>query len=735
MNDASAVESSLLTGSHRSAAAAPTPPLAGLLVVELGERMGAAVCGSLLAQLGADVAIVERSGVPARDKWASRAANTLGKRSLLVRTGDAGDDAFLDELLRAADIVLMSSDVSPGYRHKPHPEQIVCDVTAFGASGPLAGKPYSDVLVQAVAGLADTTGDPDAEPSRIGFPFCEVSAGIYAAAAVLVAQRVRRTRGFGQHIDVALFDCAVGALSTFLPFHAVGKAATRAGNRHSLAAPWNAYRASDGWVLICTATDEQWSRLCKLIGQPALAQRAGFATNAERVSRRGEVDDTLQQWAATLTVEQCIERLTTNDIACGPILTLDQLATESNLLHRKMVRRIFDPAGPGEITIPGSPLAVSLPTAADDSRVPAPDEHRAYLKTLVSSRKRPALPHQDAGKALPLAGMRVVEIGQYTTAPLVGRQLGALGAEVFKIEPPGGEGSRAWPPTQGNRGYFFAFSNSDKRSLELDLRRQDHLDSFTALLKTADVLVENLKPGSLARLGFGRKELLEINPRLVYCGISGFGASSSYPGRPAFDTVVQAMSGFMDLTRAGGVPTKAGISAADIVGGEFGLLSILAALEMRDQTGRGQMLDVSMQDAAVSATASLWNEMPRGQGAAFVRCADGYICIEAGETDAVSALGRLGQSPATAARMTRGTLVEAALKAGMAAAPVRSVSEVALCEQTAARKLILEQRGEDDRLWPLLNSPLRLGLTPPEVKRPIGELGEANEELRLMGNR
>jgi len=118
-----------------------------------------------------------------------------------------------------------------------------------------------------------------------------------------------------------------------------------------------------------------------------------------------------------------------------------------------------------------------------------------------------------------------------------------------------------------------------------------------------------------------------------------------------------------------------------------------------------------------------------------VRCADGYICIEAGETDAVSALGRLGQSPATAARMTRGTLVEAALKAGMAAAPVRSVSEVALCEQTAARKLILEQRGEDDRLWPLLNSPLRLGLTPPEVKRPIGELGEANEELRLMGNR
>jgi crotonobetainyl-CoA:carnitine CoA-transferase CaiB-like acyl-CoA transferase len=191
----------------------------------------------------------------------------------------------------------------------------------------------------------------------------------------------------------------------------------------------------------------------------------------------------------------------------------------------------------------------------------------------------------------------------------------------------------------------------------------------------------------------------------------------------------------MDLTRANGVPTKAGISAADIVGGEFGLLSILAALEMRDQTGRGQTLDISMQDAAVSATASLWNGMPRGECAAFARCADGYACIETEEAEVTAALGRLGLTPATAARMTRETLVEAARRVGIMAAPVCSVSEVALCEQTSARKLIIEQRGEDDRVWPLLNSPLRLGLTPPEVKRPIGELGEANEALRLMGNR
>lgn len=717
------------------AAVEKAPPLQGLLVVEYGERLGAAVCGTLLAQLGADVVLVERPGVPDHHKWSSPAANAAGKRSVVIDASNATDRALLDDLLRAADVVVRSSDLSTHANHPATtPEQIVCDITAFGQNGPLSGKPYSDALVQAIAGLADTTGDPDAAPCLVGLPFCEVSAGIYAAAATLVAHRVRRTRGIGQSIDIALYDCAVGALSTFLPFHAIGKAVTRSGNRHSLAAPWNAYRASDGWVLICTATDEQWRRLCTLIQQPGLAQREGFVTNAERITRRGEVDEILHHWTATLTVAQCIEQLSASDIACGPIYTLAQLATESNLLHRKMIRQIVDAKDGREISLPGSPLAASLPTAIAHFRIPKPDEHRAWLQALIASRKRLPAAKQNANPALPLAGLRVLEIGQYTTAPLVGRQLGALGAEVFKIEPPGGEGSRGWPPTQGNQGYFFAFSNSDKKSLEMDLRNADHRESFIALLKTADVLVENLKPGALARLGFGPKELTAFNPRLIYCGISGFGASSSYPGRPAFDTVVQAMSGFMDLTRANGIPMKAGISAADITGGGFGLLAILAALELRDQTGHGQMLDISMQDAAVAATTSLWHGKPRAEQVFFVRCVDGYACIETLESCVDTALNWLKLTSATVTQMTREAFVTLANNANITAVAVHSVSEVARSEQTAARQLILEKVGNDGRQWPLLNSPLRLSLTPPQVCRPIGDLGEANGELP-RGNR
>src|SRR5262249_30416090 len=151
-------------------------------------------------------------------------------------------------------------------------------------------------------------------------------------------------------------------------------------------------------------------------------------------------------------------------------------------------------------------------------------------------------------------------------------------------------------------GYFFTFSNSDKKSLMMDLRGAQDKAAFRELLQSADLLVENLKPGSLARLGFGAAQLAEINPRLVYCSISGFGADSAYPQRAAFDTVVQAMSGFMDPTRVEGTPIKAGISAADIVGGTYGLLAILAALEQRERTGRGQYIDISMQDVACWST-------------------------------------------------------------------------------------------------------------------------------------
>lgn len=721
-----------------ASAATGAAPLPRLLVAECGERIGVAACGSLLAQLGAEVVLIEPRQRRAAHKWCNRPVTAAGKRSVALDPHAAHDAPLLDELLRCSDVVLLSSDVSPAPVRDWHPQQIVCDITAFGTTGPLAGLPYSDALVQAASGIADTTGDPAGSPTPVGFPILEFCTGIYAAAAVVAALRVRRLHGFGQPIEIALFDCAVSTLSTFLPFHVVGEVVTRAGNRHSLAAPWNAYRAADGWVLICTATDEHWRRLCATIRRPELGRAEGYATNAERVARRAEVDALVQQWVSTQTVRECIECLSAIEIACGPIVTVEQLARDENLLRRRMIRRVRDPSSGHEVAVPGSPLKASRSPGRAPDRIPRPDEDRAYIAALCETRMIAQPPFGSAEAApRPLAGLRVIEIGQFTTAPLVARQLGALGAEVLKVESPGGEGSRGWPPGQGDQGYFFTFSNSDKRSLMLDLRDQRDKAAFRALLQTGDVLVENLKPGSLARLGFDAEQLAAINPRLVYCGVSGFGADSVYPGRPAFDTVVQAMSGFMDLTRVGGTPTKAGISAADIVGGEFALLAILAALEHRDRTGHGQALDISMQDVAAWVTQTTWNTAA-AQSVAAVRCADGFALVECEEAQLARGLARhdvrFGSGLAAAQGFPRTAFVALAQRAGFAAAPALSVTEVAESGQAGERQLIISSIGDDGRKWPLLNSPLRLKLTSPVVAKPIGKLGEANEEvIRTLG--
>src|SRR4051812_16273309 len=148
-------------------------PLAGVLVVEHGERLGAAICGTLLAQLGAEVVFVERSRATGNTDTNVRALRAIGKHSLLLQAGAPDDDRLAAALVSAADIVIASSDTSRLPDYDGRPEQILSDVTAFGASGPLAGLPYTDGLVQALSGVADTTGDPEGAPALIGLPFCE----------------------------------------------------------------------------------------------------------------------------------------------------------------------------------------------------------------------------------------------------------------------------------------------------------------------------------------------------------------------------------------------------------------------------------------------------------------------------------------------------------------------------------------------------------------------------------
>ena len=349
---------------------------------------------------------------------------------------------------------------------------------------------------------------------------------------------------------------------------------------------------------------------------------------SDRLQRVDEVDAALQEWVGRNTIVRCLAVLAAARIPSGSVTAVDRYPREVNLDHRGMIRRLRDPASSREVFVPASPLRMTDTPGISPSRIPAPDADRSEVTRLASQSRAP-MPIRGSGQApaLPLACVRVIEIGHYTTAPLSARHLANLGADVIKVEPPTGEEMRSWSPAKKGIGYFFAFNNSGKRSLALDLETEEGLTILRDLIARSDVLIENLKPGALAKRGFSADELLRLNPRLVYCAVSGFGADSAYPGRAAFDTVIQAMSGIMDLTRAGEVPVKTGISCADIIGAQMAVAAVLGALEARDRFGVGQVIDLSMQDCTAWVTMPLWGKARTASQPTIVKANDGFVVV------------------------------------------------------------------------------------------------------------
>ena len=190
----------------------------------------------------------------------------------------------------------------------------------------------------------------------------------------------------------------------------------------------------------------------------------------------------------------------------------------------------------------------------------------------------------------PLAGVRVLEFGQFAAGPYATLLLGDWGADVVKVEPPGGESLRGWPPmVSGPDGQYslnFASVNRNKRSIVLDLKDEKSQDTAWRLIENADILLENYRPGVMRRLGFGYEEASKRNPRLVYCSVSGYGQTGPYAQRGAFDVAVQGMSGMMSVTgEREGPPAKCGVPVADFGTATMAALACVVALRSAEQTG------------------------------------------------------------------------------------------------------------------------------------------------------
>jgi CoA:oxalate CoA-transferase len=197
-----------------------------------------------------------------------------------------------------------------------------------------------------------------------------------------------------------------------------------------------------------------------------------------------------------------------------------------------------------------------------------------------------------------LAGLRVLEMTQVLSGPFGGQILADLGAEVIKLEPPGGDLARAMQPHFiGDDSVYFISLNRNKRSVAVDLKKPEGAALVRRLMARCDVVLENNRPGVLDRLGLKAGELRKENPRLIWCAITGFGQDGPYRDKPAYDMIVQALSGGMSLTgEPGGPPVRAGIPVGDIAAGMYAVIAILSALNRRHATGQGETIDISMLD-------------------------------------------------------------------------------------------------------------------------------------------
>lgn len=210
----------------------------------------------------------------------------------------------------------------------------------------------------------------------------------------------------------------------------------------------------------------------------------------------------------------------------------------------------------------------------------------------------------------PLNGIRVLEFAQIAAGPFAGSLFADLGADVVKVErPDGGDGMRNWPPIiKGEHGEDvsgnFASVNRNKRSITLDVKNPDEMRRFYELVATADVFIENYRPGVPKRLGLGYEELRKHNPRIVYCSISGYGQSGPYAGKGAFDVTVQAISGVMSVTgEEDGPPVKCGVPIGDFGAGLYGAFTSLAAVMQARETGQGAYIDCSMLGSLIGMAA------------------------------------------------------------------------------------------------------------------------------------
>ena len=379
-------------------------PLNGNRVLDLSRVLAGPYCTMVLGDLGADVIKIESPEGDETRGWGPPFAGSAGgesayylcvnrnKRGLVVNFKTEEGRAIIRELAQQSDVLV--ENFRPGTLSRfsldfesisaINPRLIYCSITGFGHTGPLRDRPGYDFMIQAMGGIMSITGEPSGEPMKVGVAVADLFAGQNAVIAILAALQARTQTGRGQHLDISLFDSQLGMLANVASNYLIsGNLPKRYGNAHANIVPYQSFQASDAWFVITVGNDNQFARLCEVIGKLELAQDSRFVTNAGRVQNRDELIAILSPIFLQRTAGEWLAMLETVGIPCGPINTLDKVFAMPQVEARDMLIHVEHPEIE-DLRMVGSPLKFSETPVAYKLPPPRLGEHtKEVLKSLL----------------------------------------------------------------------------------------------------------------------------------------------------------------------------------------------------------------------------------------------------------------------------------------------------------------------------------------------------------------
>jgi crotonobetainyl-CoA:carnitine CoA-transferase CaiB-like acyl-CoA transferase len=558
--------------------------LSGLRVIDASTGIAGPIAAMFLADFGADVVKVEPP--PSTDVHPHPGAVMWerGKRRV----------PSLDGLVDTADVLVTNAPIDPGDADTTRLVHLVVPALLDGAAWPRTVE--SEGLIAATTGIALRQGSFGGGPIDAVSPILPTVHGVWSAAALVAALIERQRSGLGQTVTVSGAHGAMVAASAAMNLDTAAEAPARVGDAGGSVPFYRTYRCGDGdWLFLAALTPRFTDLAFAALGVTDLYEdprlggrgRAGMLhpDNVGWVTERIAAafgSDTREHWLTTLHAAGC---------PAGPVLARDDWLDHPQLEAIGMRVEVEDPER-GHVVMPGVPLGLHATPGAVRSPAPPPgagaDRDPAWLDQPWDI--PPPTGADATGATPPLAGVRVLDLGAIIAGPYAGSLLAELGASVVKVEPLTGDSFR---------GPGFAAYNKGQRGLAVDLQQPGGHDVLLRLVRDADIVIDNYRPGVLGRLNLGYEHLSEANPHVISVSITGFGDGGPLGDEPGFDPVLQAMSGMMSAQGGDAEPVFFTVPVNDVTAAATTALGSLIALLHRVRTGQGQKVTTSL--AAMSA--------------------------------------------------------------------------------------------------------------------------------------